>query len=107
MEYERTSRREQRDFVRQLASSAGDRPCERQQPSAAVGHNRRQGGLLDVLTPEEVNAVLAQRQLGHVVHYDFAVMALAAIAPLLLWQIYAWTNRMNAGLTSAPISPTG
>jgi Zn-dependent protease with chaperone function len=51
-------------------------------------------GLLDVLTPEEVNAVLAH-ELGHVAHYDFAVMALAAIAPLLLWQIYAWTNRMN------------
>src|SRR5215469_16278736 len=51
-------------------------------------------GLLDLLTPEEVNAVLAH-ELGHVAHYDFAVMALAATAPLLLYQIYAWTSRIN------------
>ena len=51
-------------------------------------------GLLDLLTPEEANAVLAH-ELGHIAHYDFAVMALAATAPLLLYQIYAWTNRLN------------
>jgi Zn-dependent protease with chaperone function len=51
-------------------------------------------GLLDVLTPDELNAVLAH-ELGHIDHYDFAVMALAAIAPLLLWQIYVWTDRLN------------
>ena len=51
-------------------------------------------GLLDVCTEEETNAVLAH-EIGHVAHYDFAVMALAAVAPLLLWQIYVWTNRVN------------
>jgi hypothetical protein len=30
-----------------------------------------------------------------VAHYDFAVMALPATAPLLLYQIYAWTSRLN------------
>jgi Zn-dependent protease with chaperone function len=45
-------------------------------------------GLLDVLTPEEVNAVLAH-EIGHMEHWDFAVMAIAALAPLLLYQIYA------------------
>jgi heat shock protein HtpX len=51
-------------------------------------------GLLDVLSPEEVEAVLAH-ELGHVAHYDFAVMALAAMVPLLLYQIYIWTDRIN------------
>jgi heat shock protein HtpX len=51
-------------------------------------------GLLDILTEEEVNAVLAH-EIGHVAHYDFAVMALAAMAPLLLWQLYIWTDRIN------------
>jgi heat shock protein HtpX len=51
-------------------------------------------GLLDMCTEEETNAVLAH-EIGHVAHYDFAVMALAAVAPLLLWQIYVWTNRVN------------
>jgi heat shock protein HtpX len=51
-------------------------------------------GLLDICTEEEANAVLAH-EIGHVAHYDFAVMALAAVAPLLLWQIYIWTDRVN------------
>jgi len=51
-------------------------------------------GLLDVLTEDEANAVLAH-EIGHVAHYDFAVMALAALAPLLLYQLYVWTNRVN------------
>ena len=51
-------------------------------------------GLLDILTEDEANAVLAHA-IGHVAHYDFAVMALAALAPLLLYQLYAWTNRVN------------
>ncbi len=46
-------------------------------------------GLLDVLTPDEVNAVLAH-EIGHVEHWDFAVMAIAALAPLLLYQIYVF-----------------
>ena len=49
-------------------------------------------GLLDLCTEDEANAVLAH-EIGHIAHYDFAVMALAAVAPLLLWQIYIWTRR--------------
>ena len=48
-------------------------------------------GLLDVLTPEETNAVLAH-EIGHVEHWDFAVMAVAALAPLLLYQIWVFTR---------------
>lgn len=51
-------------------------------------------GLLDVLSPEEANAVLAH-ELGHIEHYDFVVITIAALAPLLLYQIYAFTNRVN------------
>ena len=45
-------------------------------------------GLLDLLTEEEVEAVAAH-EVGHIAHYDFAVMAVAAMAPLLLYQLHA------------------
>lgn len=48
-------------------------------------------GLVDVLTPEELNAVLAH-EIGHIEHYDFAVMAIASLAPMLLYQIYVFTR---------------
>ncbi|MES2391388.1 MAG: M48 family metalloprotease, partial [Acidobacteriota bacterium] len=51
-------------------------------------------GLLGICTDDEANAVLAH-EVGHIAHYDFAVMALASLAPLLLYQIYAWTRRIN------------
>lgn len=46
-------------------------------------------GLVKVLTPDELNSVLAH-EIGHIEHYDFAVMAVASLAPMLLYQIYAW-----------------
>ncbi|HVT14620.1 MAG TPA: M48 family metalloprotease [Thermoanaerobaculia bacterium] len=51
-------------------------------------------GLLDVLTPEEANAVLAH-EIGHVEHWDFVVMTVAALAPLLLYQIYVFTSNIS------------
>lgn len=51
-------------------------------------------GLLDVLTPDEVNAVLAH-EVGHVEHYDFAVMTVASAVPLMLYQLYVWSDRIN------------
>jgi heat shock protein HtpX len=51
-------------------------------------------GLLNILTEDEADAVLAH-EVGHIAHYDFAVMALASIAPLMLYQIYIWTRRIN------------
>ena len=95
-----------RAFVEQLCRERGLPPVRMGfvysgTPNAfAYGHFRKDArivitqGLLDVLTPDEVNAVLAH-ELGHVAHYDFAIMAVAAMAPLLLWQIYIWTNRIN------------
>jgi len=51
-------------------------------------------GLLDVLTVEEANSVLAH-EIGHIEHWDFVVMTIAALAPLLLYQIYAFTRHIN------------
>ena len=51
-------------------------------------------GLLKILTTEESNAVLAH-EMGHVEHYDFIVMTLASLAPLLLYQLYVFTRSSN------------
>lgn len=66
----------------------------------AFGHHRGSAcivvteGLLQMLTTEEANAVLAH-ELGHVEHNDFIVMTLAAVAPMVLYQIYVWTDRIE------------
>jgi heat shock protein HtpX len=51
-------------------------------------------GLLDILTVEESNAVLAH-EIGHIEHYDFIVMTIASMVPLLLYQLYVWTANIN------------
>lgn len=51
-------------------------------------------GLLEVLTPEEANGVLAH-EIGHIEHWDFVVMTLASLVPLLLYQFYVYTERIN------------
>ena len=51
-------------------------------------------GLLEMLTPDEVNAVLAH-ELGHVEHWDFVVMTIAALVPLLLYQVYVFGRRVG------------
>jgi heat shock protein HtpX len=96
----------QRAFVEHLCRERGLPPLrmgviESGTPNAfAFGRLRRDArivatrGLLDILTEDEANAVLAH-EVGHVAHYDFAVMALAALGPLLLYQLYVWTNRVN------------
>jgi heat shock protein HtpX len=52
-------------------------------------------GLVDVLTVDEANAVLAH-EIGHIEHWDFAVMTMAALAPLLLYQVYAFTRNISS-----------
>jgi heat shock protein HtpX len=51
-------------------------------------------GLLDVLTPDEANSVIAH-ELGHIAHWDFVVMTVAAVAPLLLYQIYVVADHVS------------
>ncbi|MBZ5506796.1 MAG: M48 family metalloprotease [Acidobacteriia bacterium] len=52
-------------------------------------------GLLKILTPEETNAVLAH-EIGHIEHWDFAVMTVAALAPMLLYQVYVVTEKISS-----------
>ena len=51
-------------------------------------------GLLSILTPEEANAVLAH-EIGHIEHWDFAVMTIAALAPMMLYQLYVVTDKIS------------
>src|SRR5262249_34595158 len=44
--------------------------------------------------PQELNAVLAH-EVGHIEHWDFAVMAVAALVPLLLYQIFVLTRHQT------------
>lgn len=44
-------------------------------------------GLLDILDPEEREAVIAH-EFGHIVNWDFLLMTLAQLVPLVLYQIY-------------------
>lgn len=43
-------------------------------------------GLIEKLTPEELNAVVAH-EIGHAVHWDILVMTLASVVPILLYYI--------------------
>lgn len=47
-------------------------------------------GLLDLLDGEEAKAVVAH-ELGHVAHWDFVVMTIAAAIPLVLYILYRFT----------------
>jgi heat shock protein HtpX len=53
-------------------------------------------GLMDLLGPEERQAVVAH-ELGHIAHWDFVVMTLAAAVPLLLYMVFSATRRMRGG----------
>jgi Zn-dependent protease with chaperone function/Zn-finger nucleic acid-binding protein len=49
-------------------------------------------GLFDILTPREVQAVVAH-ELGHIVHRDFILMSIVQAAPLILYYIYRSLRR--------------
>lgn len=44
-------------------------------------------GMFDLLEEDEVEAVLAH-ELGHIKHWDFVIMTIAKLIPILLYQIY-------------------
>lgn len=67
------------------------------------GHHPNNGrivisqGIMDLLTEEELEAVVAH-EIGHMVHWDMLVMTLANLVPLLLYYIYRTLIRMrNSG----------
>jgi heat shock protein HtpX len=49
-------------------------------------------GLLDLLDPDERNAVVAH-ELGHIAHWDFVIMTMAAAVPLILYVLYITMRR--------------
>lgn len=74
------------------------------------GHNKRDArvvvtqGLLDMLTPEELRAVVAH-ELEHIAHNDFIVMTVAQSIPLVLYIFYTWTrDRARDGLGALAVS---
>ncbi|MFN4219980.1 MAG: M48 family metalloprotease [bacterium] len=44
-------------------------------------------GLIDMMDEEEIKAVIAH-EMGHIFHYDFIFMTLAALVPILLYYLY-------------------
>ena len=63
-------------------------------------------GLLQMLTREEYEAVVAH-EVGHIRHYDFIVMTFAALAPLLLYMLYAWSRDRRQGGAAAVAMSVG
>jgi Zn-dependent protease with chaperone function/Zn-finger nucleic acid-binding protein len=53
-------------------------------------------GILELLEPEEVEAVVAH-ELGHIHNWDFVLMTLANLVPLLLFYIYRVGIRLGGG----------
>jgi heat shock protein HtpX len=53
-------------------------------------------GLLERLSPPERQAVVAH-ELGHIAHWDFVVMTVAAAVPLLLYLLYRFTLSSGKG----------
>jgi len=51
-------------------------------------------GLVEKLTKEELEAVIAH-ELGHIKHNDFVFMMLISLIPMIMYQIYTWTNRSD------------
>lgn len=61
-------------------------------------------GLLDVLSPAEVRAVVAH-ELEHIAHNDFIVMTVAQGVPLVLYILYTWTrDRARDGAYALAVS---
>jgi Zn-dependent protease with chaperone function len=53
-------------------------------------------GLLERLDEDELDAVVAH-EVGHVKHWDFAVMTVAAVVPMTLYLVYVITRASNRG----------
>ncbi|MDF7810899.1 M48 family metalloprotease [Hymenobacter sp. YC55] len=64
-------------------------------------------GLLEILTPQEANAVIAH-ELGHVYHRDFIFMMMAAIVPMILgyttWQCVKFSRSDKISAILLPLA---
>lgn len=55
-------------------------------------------GLVKMLTPDELRAVVAH-EMGHVVNRDFIVMTAAQVVPLVLYVLYVWTRERGRNIS--------
>jgi Zn-dependent protease with chaperone function len=60
------------------------------------------GGLMEILDEEELEAVVAH-EIGHIAHWDFIVMTLAALVPVLLYWIYRLLGGGRDRKSRAPV----
>jgi Zn-dependent protease with chaperone function len=60
------------------------------------------GGLMEILDEEELEAVVAH-EVGHIAHWDFVVMTLAALVPVLLFWIYRVLGGGEGRKSRAPV----
>jgi len=63
-------------------------------------------GIQQMLTEEEFSAVVAH-EVGHIRHYDFIVMTLASVVPLVLYVLYVWTRSGRRGGSYAAVVALG
>ena len=57
-------------------------------------------GLLERLDERELDAVVTH-EVGHIKHWDFAVMTVAAVVPMVLYLVYLMARRSNRGESAA------
>lgn len=60
------------------------------------------GGLMEILDEDELEAVVAH-EIGHIAHWDFIVMTLAALVPVLLYWIYRLLGGGGERKSRAPV----
>ena len=63
-------------------------------------------GLIEMLSPEEVEAVVAH-EIGHAVHYDMAVMTMAQLIPLVLYYCYEIFTSSNNDSDNSKLAALG
>lgn len=59
-------------------------------------------GLVDMLNEEELEAVVGH-ELGHIKHWDFVVMTIASLVPLILYYVYIFTRYRGRDKNGAPV----
>src|SRR4029077_10293817 len=59
-------------------------------------------GLLERLDERELDAVVSH-EVGHVKHWDFAVMTLAAVIPMVLYLVFLVTRRERGGAVAVAV----
>jgi Zn-dependent protease with chaperone function/Zn-finger nucleic acid-binding protein len=60
------------------------------------------GGLMEILDEDELEAVVAH-EVGHIAHWDFIVMTLAALVPVMLFWIYRLISGGGDRKSRAPV----